>query len=254
MKLNKQQHEAFAKFFETPTREGLREVLKQNIGETDYLDFKREWPDFTKLAKHILALGNSGGGAMIVGVEQIADGTIHSAGVPALMDKEKFFKGIKAYVPDGLLVDLFDFTFQESEYAAIKGKSFQVLIVEFDVRRIPLLATREGTDIRGNVAYVRKGTNSDEATHADLQALISQRIDSGFSSTKALKLSEHIEQLQVINKSRRVRGGLDVGALVQYARLFGEAGSAKDFYEFMDMLYLQKKMQIRKELGLSGEV
>lgn len=253
MKLNKQQHEAFAKFFEAPTRDGLREVLRQNIGETDYLDFKREWPEFTKLAKHILALANSGGGALIVGVEQAADGTVTSVGVPTLLDKEKLFKGIKAYVPENVNADLFDFAFQDSEYAAIKGKSFQVLIVEFDPRHIPLLATRAGDGIRDNVAYVRKGTNSDEATHADLQALISQRVDSGFSNTKTLKLSEHIEQLQVINKSRRVRGGLDIGALAQYARLFGEAGSSKDFYDFMDELYVQKKAQIRKELGLQGD-
>lgn len=254
MKLNKQQHEAFAKFFEAPTREGLRELLKQNIGETDYLDFKREWPEFTKLAKHILALANSGGGALIVGVEQAADGTVTSIGVPELLDKAKLFKGIKAYVPENVNADLFDFTFQESEYAAIKGKSFQVFIVEFDPRLIPLLATRAGDGIRDNVAYVRKGTSSEEATNADLQALISQRVDSGFSNTKTLQLSEHIQQLQVINKSRRVRGGFEIGALAQYAKLLGEAGSSEDYFAFMDQLYVQKKAQIRKELGLQGEV
>lgn len=40
MKLAKSQHELFAQFFEEPTREKLRDLVKQNIGETDYLDFK----------------------------------------------------------------------------------------------------------------------------------------------------------------------------------------------------------------------
>jgi hypothetical protein len=242
MKLNKQQHEAFAKFFEAPTREGLRDVLKQNIGETDYLDFKREWPEFPKLAKHVLALGNSGGGALIVGVEQEPDGSVKSVGVPAMLDKVKLFKGIRGYIPDSINADLFDFTFKDSEYDAIKGMSFQVLIVEFDSRIIPLLATRSGDGIRDNAIYIRKGTSSEEANHT------------GFSNTKTLKLNEHIEQLQVVNKSRRVRGGYNESALASITRWVGEAGSSKDYYQFMDELYEQKKTQIRKELGLQGEV
>jgi len=254
MKLNKQQHEAFAKFFEAPTREGLRDVLKQNIGETDYLDFKREWPEFPKLAKHVLALGNSGGGALIVGVEQEPDGSVKSVGVPAMLDKVKLFKGIRAFIPDSINADLFDFTFKDSEYDAIKGMSFQVLIVEFDSRIIPLLATRSGDGIRDNAIYIRKGTSSEEANHTEVQALISQRIDSGFSNTKTLKLNEHIEQLQVINKSRKIRGGYNESALASITRWMGEAGSSKDYYQFIDELYEQKKIQIRKELGLQGEV
>ena len=44
MKLAKAQHEAFADFFEQPTRDKLREVVQNNIGETDYLDFKADLP------------------------------------------------------------------------------------------------------------------------------------------------------------------------------------------------------------------
>jgi hypothetical protein len=45
MKLKKSRHEALAQFFEQPTRERLREIIKTSIGETDYLDCKAEWPD-----------------------------------------------------------------------------------------------------------------------------------------------------------------------------------------------------------------
>jgi hypothetical protein len=52
--------EAFARFFEEPTREGLRELLRENFGEANELDFKREWPESSKLAKHVLGLANFG--------------------------------------------------------------------------------------------------------------------------------------------------------------------------------------------------
>lgn len=97
MSLGKPQYEGFSRFFEKPTREGLRDLIKSNIGETDYLDFKTEWPEYPKLAKHILALSNSGGGAIITGVKQNEDGTIESVGSNEIGDKEKITKGIKAY-------------------------------------------------------------------------------------------------------------------------------------------------------------
>jgi hypothetical protein len=60
-------HESFAKFFEKPTRDRLRELLKNNVGELDNLDFKESFPEKEKLAKHILAIANSKGGVIIVG-------------------------------------------------------------------------------------------------------------------------------------------------------------------------------------------
>jgi predicted HTH transcriptional regulator len=250
VKLNKQQHEAFAKFFEAPTRERLRDVLKGNIGETDYLDFKREWPENTKLAKHILALANSGGGAIIVGVDQKEDGSADSVGLPCLIDKDKIYKGVKAYLPAETQVDLFDFSYQDSEYPAIKGKNFQVLLVESDPKYLPLLSRKEGDGIKANTIYVRKGTSSDEATHDDVQRIINERLETGFSSTKTLKLNEHIEQLRILDKARRSSSSSGLGALAQFSRMLGEIQISKDYYNFIDEMYNKKKLLIMKELGV----
>jgi predicted HTH transcriptional regulator len=253
MKLNKQQHEAFAKFFETPTRESLRDVLKHNIGETDYLDFKREWPEPPKLAKHILALANSGGGALVVGVEQLEGGEIESVGLPVLTDKVDIYKAVKAYLPSETEVDLFEFAYTESEYPTIKGKKFQVLLVESNPRHLPLLATKSGDGIRDNAIYVRRGTSSEEATHSDVQAIISKRIETGFSGAKALKLNQHIEQLQVIDKARKGNNTGLFGArgmLAEYARIMGERSTTEDYDKFIEDLYKRKKRLLEKELGL----
>lgn len=87
MTILKEQHETFAQFFTAPTREALRELLRRNIGETDYLDFKADWPALPKLARHILALANSGGGALVVGVSQQTDGSLVPSGLPSIKDK-----------------------------------------------------------------------------------------------------------------------------------------------------------------------
>jgi len=62
--------EAFARFFEAPTREGLRALLQENFGEANEIDFKRELPEGSKLARHVLGLANFGEGCIVVGVEQ----------------------------------------------------------------------------------------------------------------------------------------------------------------------------------------
>ena len=58
--------EEFSKFFENPSREALRELLKFQVGEFDPYDFKASWPILSKVARHFLALANSGGGFLSV--------------------------------------------------------------------------------------------------------------------------------------------------------------------------------------------
>ncbi|MDJ0675396.1 MAG: hypothetical protein QNJ36_08475 [Calothrix sp. MO_167.B42] len=50
--------ENFAHFFESPSRETLRELLRDNTGEDDDLDFKIEITTDQELAKDILGMAN----------------------------------------------------------------------------------------------------------------------------------------------------------------------------------------------------
>ena len=55
MSISPQLHirEEFFRFLEAPTRENFRELLRGHLGEFDFLDFKENWPEKSKLAKHI---------------------------------------------------------------------------------------------------------------------------------------------------------------------------------------------------------
>lgn len=252
MALTKKQHEAFAKFFEKPTRSSLRELLKGNIGETDYLDFKEAWPEPVKLSKHILAMANCGGGAIVVGVKQTDENIVEAIGIEKIEDKSDLTKKVAAYLPSTISLEILDFSYTESEYEKIKGKAFQVLLVEYDPKIIPLLSKKDGDGIRRNTVYVRRGTNTDEAAYEELQELINKRLETGYSNQKSIELAKHLDQLKILDKerprSKSSRSGV-LGDMRSLAEMFGPKTSG-EYEKFLEELYDKKKKVIERELGL----
>ncbi len=57
IKPSKSWKENFAQFFESPSRETLRELLRNHTGEYNDLDFKRELVSDYEIAKDILWYG-----------------------------------------------------------------------------------------------------------------------------------------------------------------------------------------------------
>ncbi len=265
MAVQKAFHEGFARFFEAPSREALRDLLKHSVGETDHIDFKAELPEKAKLAKHFLAFANSGGGALIVGV---TDGELmEPVGISQLTDKADIQKMVSPYLPDSLQYEVFDFSFTESEYPTIKGKTFQAILIESNDKDLPYVCKRNGDSIRENVLYVRKGTNSTEANHDDFQKVINKRLDTGYSSTRTLSLEEHLEQLKLLYKEipRTIKipkeGAFD--QLHAFARIAGDMQNlfgklyetkpnpefpSEDYDTFVLRLIDMKKARIKQEI------
>lgn len=191
-------HEEFAKFFENPKREHLRELLERNVGEFAYLDFKEQWPSFPKFSRHLLGIENSGGGCVIVGVAEREDNTLEAAGLETLTDKSDIIRGIENYLPHTLLesIDILDYSFEAAEYPAIVGKKFQVVFVPDDPRHLPFVTKRDGEGIREAAIYVRRGTLTEEANYEELQGVLNRRIETGYSSQGEIDLGTHIEQLK----------------------------------------------------------
>lgn len=157
-------------------------------------------------------------------------------------------KGItlKAYLPSEISYDIFDFSYKDSDYPEIKGKKFQVMLVEYDSRYIPFLSKKAGDGIKDNVPYVRRGTNSDEATHDELQKIINARLETGFSSKHILDLSEHLEQLKILYRSKRSGDW----TLASRALEMFEGDKLQDYRSFIDVLIEKKKKKIEEDLGL----
>lgn len=248
MSILKRQHEGFATFFESPRKDYLRELIKDNLGETDYLDFKESWIEYSKLAKHILALANSGGGVVVFGIKENDDGTNSPKGLSELSDKSDISKKLSKYLPPIIIWEVLDFSYDGSEYEKLIGKKFQVLMVEYNPELIPVLAKSEGKSVKNNVVYLRDGTNTTEADHDALQSLISRRIKSS-RANKAIALSEHLLQLKELYKASNSQT-LSIYGLEQLTGFFKNPAYSK-YEDFVKELIEVKKQVIRKSVGIS---
>jgi hypothetical protein len=192
--------EAFAKFFEDPSRDKLHELIKGSGGEFRDLDFKAEWPSKAQVAKQVLGLGNIGGGVLVVGVEEQADGTLKPAGLKSLTDKADVTGWLKGIIPSGLLADVsvHDFEYPGGEYGAIQGLKFQVMFVAPDEDQLPFLPLKEAEKIVPGTIYVRRDGMVEAASHDEVQRILNRRIESGHSTKPQLDLKAHMEQLRVL--------------------------------------------------------
>ena len=186
-----------AEFIEKPDRVRLRKILEGNFGEFDFFDFKAAWIEYSKLAKHIIANANSGGGIIIIGVKEKEKET-EIIGLDSLKEKADVEKSLKKYIPKYLEFNILDFTYEDSEYQKLKGKSFQLITIPKDVKYLPYVSEKDGKNITKNTIYVRKNTESSPADYRDIQKILNERIESEYSTNSEITLEEHLAQLKTL--------------------------------------------------------
>jgi predicted HTH transcriptional regulator len=193
--------ELFANFIEDPTRSGFREILQNHYGETKFLDFKANWEVPSKLAKHVLGLANSQGGALIIGVLQKSDNSFEPIGLEKFEDPGDITKAVRRFLPTKVVHEVLSFYFEEAEYGKLKGKKFQLLIVQDTPKYVPFVSTSEGEGIRKNVIYIRRQGETAEANYDELQEVINRRIETQYSSKNEQQLEKALAELKVLCNS-----------------------------------------------------
>lgn len=251
----KRMHEDFAQFFDNPTREGLKNILKLHFGEQDNLDFKSDWPVFSKIAKHIIAIANSGGGCIVLGVAELSDKSFEPTGLESIKDKADIEKGVKHYIPDNIAYQVSDFHFPTSDYEKISGKKFQVIFIDYNPEYIPFLSKLDGEGIKKNTIYVRRGTSSEEANYEEIQKLLNIKIETGYSTTSEIMLEEHLSQLKVLysNISKYYYSSLSQLLSARVGNIFEQKVPnpkfpAEDFDDFIVKMIKLKKERIKSML------
>ncbi len=240
MELQRNLHEEFAQLLESPTRETLRELLRTNQGETNQLDFKESWPDLVKMAKHVIAIGNSGGGAIIIGVKEKEDGSLIPVGVDRLLDKSDIGCEFEKYVPSLLKYEVIQFDLSASEYAKIEGDRYQVVLIDPDEKEVPYLPKREGSGIKQNRIYVRRDTRSVEANRTEIERLIKGKVNAIASSVEG-ELKDDLRQLRMLCDERH-------GSVWNQMATF--ATRNEPYNGILDALIEEKVSQIRKRIGV----
>lgn len=260
-------HESFSKFFEDPTRETFRGLLSENLGEFNSCDFKVIMPSYSKLAKHLLAIGNYGGGCIVLGVQENEDNSLTSVGLENLTDKAKITSGVEKFLPKPLLdqIEIGDFPFKSKDYPDLLGKNFQVIFVKFDPEFIPFISLKgSGQEIRKAAIYIRRGTRSEEANYEELRDLLNRRLAVGSATQAAQDLKEHLKELEILYKEipKILRGPTPFNALTQLAENMGNVFGGKrepnpnfpgeTYQEYIRKLLDRKKILVEKVLGVEN--
>ena len=222
-------------FMLEPTLDNLKELLLHNTGETDFLDFKSKWIDMTKLAKHILAISNSGGGCIIVGVTQLDDGTHKLDGLQPrdVLDKADVDNKLEHLLPKYIKYRTEDFIFPMRTHDKLKGKTFQVLIIEYDPKYVPYTSVVNQGELKYGAIYIRQGTKSIEANSEKLVEIILRKVESGGSGFEDYNLRDHLQHLNIL-----------------YEEL--QANQNEEYKKFLQELIKDKKKKIRSYLALQN--
>jgi predicted HTH transcriptional regulator len=247
-------------FFTSPSKDNLPAVLKADK-EYDYLDFKREWHERSQLARHILAFSNSGGGAIVIGVEESGDESLESSGVSDPLDESDFGNKVEKYLPDSAhdVYSLETFTYGEVYDSAISDRTFQVLFVNGAGERAPLVATNEGKNIEEGDIYVRRNTKSSVANYEEVQSLLRRRREGGIEKETA-ELHEELRQLKTlydeVDKKKTVSSLSSLATLLSGGPL-GETKPnpnypSQDYEEYISNLIEKKKVRIERRLGVEN--
>lgn len=271
MEFPKQIKDIVYQLLQEPTLDHFREFLKSETGEHNAIDFKQEWIEKDKLAKLMLALANYGGGIVVFGVHENDDKTFSCTGLKELQAKEQIGSWISPYLSSNLKYNVYDFSYQTSEYEVLNGKQFQILVVEDTPEFLPFISRKEGSNIKPSVIYIRRGTSDEQITEEELSHILDRRMKYIFPETgKPLVLKEHLEQLKIlydnisptisrIKKTGQSPFFQSLSLLAQVANSFSQNMYEKEknplypeesYEEFIATLIDKKKKKIERVLDL----
>ena len=274
----KEQFQIKDKFFDlivkNPSRDGFKTFLKESCGELDNIDFKEKWITKGKLAKIMLAMANTGGGVIVLGIQENKDDNYLAVGIDELKDAADVEKEIKKLVPRNLSYSVLNFIYDDEIYGEYAGKKFQAIIIADAPEQLPFFSIGASDDIEKDCVYVRRGTSSEKASARDFETMIQRKLENVFKESNDLSLKEHLEQLQFLYDSipqkKRIlvkKGNRFVGAMEglqalseRMTEIFGEPDQyeevpndnypSEDYEQFLVRMIDKKKLKIEKILDL----
>ena len=274
----KEQFQIKDKFFDlivkNPSRDGFKTFLKESCGELDNIDFKEKWITKGKLAKIMLAMANTGGGVIVLGIQENKDDNYLAVGIDELKDAADVEKEIKKLVPRNLSYSVLNFIYDDEIYGEYAGKKFQAIIIADAPEQLPFFSIGASDDIEKDCVYVRRGTSSEKASARDFETMIQRKLENVFKESNDLSLKEHLEQLQflydsipqkkrvLVKKGKRFVGAMEglqalsermteiFGEPDQYEEVPNENYPSEDYEQFLVRMIDKKKLKIEKILDL----
>jgi predicted HTH transcriptional regulator len=132
-------------FLKEPTRQNLRQLLQLEAVEDNDLEFKRKLLPFDSLARHILAMANKNGGAIVFGVDEIEVNQFSPCGLSESLDLTDIQKKLSIYIPKNLEINIISHYFKDEQDLEFKDKIFLLVIVYYNPKYIPFLSLKDGS-------------------------------------------------------------------------------------------------------------
>ena len=188
----------YDQFLKEPTKDHFVEFMKSSCGELDDMDFKESWIEKGSLAKIMLAMGNYGGGIVVFGVRENDDNTYNLTGLDEFKDGADVNNMIASLVPPDLDYRLLSFNYDSEVYGEIKGKKFQIIVINDTPDRLPFVSLGDSESCNKDNIYIRRGTKSEKATARDIESILERKIATMYSNSNELSLEEHLCQLKIL--------------------------------------------------------
>lgn len=154
--------------------------------ESKRVDFKSAFNpestgDWCELVKDIVAMANSGGGIIVIGLDDVGAPSKKDVTAVLDLDQAKFVDKIRKYT---------NFEFGELEVHEAKKQDYTVAIIEISAVKVPMAFTEVGTyavEMAGKqkqktafskgTVYFRHGAKSEPGTTEDIRNVIERRLE-----------------------------------------------------------------------------
>jgi len=160
-------YDAVKQLIDTPNSKTLETILWDYLFESDQVDFKKDYLEIDKIAKHILSLANIGGGAIILGVSEDGD-SLKLDGLEEYKDNAELDNSLKKYIPSTVKYRQSRIKFNENDK---EEKIFSVITVQDNPMDLPYISNKNGSNINEGEVYVRSGTKSERADKDDVEQI-----------------------------------------------------------------------------------
>lgn len=152
--------------------------------ESKYIDFKRSFDpesmgEWCELIKDIVAMANTGGGAILIGIENNGDPSRESVKAILNLDHAVLVDKIRKYTDcDFTEVEIHEAKKQEHSVAIIEVAAVKVPLVFQNVGTYEISAGKQKTAFSRGTVYFRHGAKSEPGTTEDIRQVIERHLES----------------------------------------------------------------------------
>jgi predicted HTH transcriptional regulator len=251
--MEKQISDLVMEFIKHPDKYNLERLRDLHTGEQNYIDFKREWMADYDTLRHIIGFANSGGGCILIGVEEDSGHILNFVGLKNFTDKTKFQEKLSKHISSELKYEIHDITTDKIDNSDISDKKFQAIIIFDNPAKIPFVVLKDFDEsgskkIKAGDIYCRSKVSTNLVNQSDLENIFKRKVEALMSEKTTMDFKDHIDQLKVLYdsiKEFKYESIFDLSSILQ-RKTENDNFPEESFDEFISKMIDCKKKRIEE--------